>query len=110
MAYDIYLASSPSPILAVIIWSLVFHFIIFGVRLTFVEAVILILKRATFLRLSNLSSKSALTRAELDYREANIDLKIRQYLTGSSQEHSVESFAGFIMATDMVRLFLYLLR
>ena len=68
--------------------------------------IVTILKRATFLRLSNLSSKSALTRAELDYREANIDLKIRQYLTGSSQEHSVESFAGFIMATDMVRFIL----
>jgi len=66
-----------------------------------VEAVILILKHATFLRLSDLTSESAITRAELDYREANIDLKIRQYLTASSQEHSVEQFAGFIMATDI---------
>ncbi len=65
------------------------------------EAVILILKHATFLRLSDSTSESAITRAELDYREANIDLKIRQYLTASSQEHSVEQFAGFIMATDI---------
>jgi hypothetical protein len=66
-----------------------------------VEAVILILKHATFLRLSNLSPKSALTHAELDYQEANIDLKIQQYLAASSQEHSVELFAAFIMATDI---------
>ena len=78
--------------------------------LTFVKAVILILKHATFLRLSNLSPESALTHAELDYREAKIDLKIQQHLTASSQEQSVELFAAFIMATDMVRLFLHLLR
>ena len=65
------------------------------------EAVILILKHATFLRRLDLSSGSALTRAELDYREANIDLIIQQYLSASSQEHSVELFAGFIMATDI---------
>ncbi|KAH9034809.1 hypothetical protein EDB85DRAFT_1945465, partial [Lactarius pseudohatsudake] len=65
-------------------------------------AVIIILKRATSLRLSNLSPEHALTHAELDYREANIDLKIRQHLiASSSQEHSVELFASFIMATDV---------
>jgi len=101
MAYDIYLSSSPSPVIAAIIWSLVFHFIIFRAYITFVEAVILILKHATFLRLSDLTAELALTRAELHYREANIDLKIRQYLTASSQEHSVEQLAGFIMATDI---------
>ncbi|KAH8986672.1 hypothetical protein EDB86DRAFT_3082734 [Lactarius hatsudake] len=66
-----------------------------------VEAVILILKHATFLRLSNMPAESALTRAEVDYREANIDSKIRQYLTASSQEHSDESFASFIMTIDL---------
>jgi len=66
-----------------------------------VEAVILILKHATFLRLSNLLPESALTHAELDYRKANIDLKVQQHLKASSQEHSVELFAGFIMATDI---------
>ena len=70
--------------------------------LTLVEAVILILKHATFLRLSNMSPESALTHAEVDYREANIDSSIRQYLTAPSQEHSDELFAGFIMATDVI--------
>ncbi|KAH8986354.1 hypothetical protein EDB92DRAFT_2105356 [Lactarius akahatsu] len=64
-------------------------------------AVILILKHATFLLLSNMSPESALTHAEVDYREAKIDSRIRQYLTAPSQEHSVESFADFIIATDM---------
>jgi len=63
-------------------------------------AVILILKQATFLRLSKLTREAALTRAHLDYQEANIDLKI-QLLMASSQEHSVALFAGFIMATDI---------
>jgi hypothetical protein len=69
--------------------------------LTFVEAVILILKHATFLRLSNLSSaKSALTLAELDYQEANVDSTIQNFMA-SSHEHSVEQFTAFIMATDI---------
>ncbi|KAH9017264.1 hypothetical protein EDB84DRAFT_1522295, partial [Lactarius hengduanensis] len=63
-------------------------------------AVILILKHATFLHLSNLSPESALTHAELDYQAANIDAKIQQYLMSSSQEHSVKQFTAFIMATD----------
>ncbi|KAH8997974.1 hypothetical protein EDB92DRAFT_2101189 [Lactarius akahatsu] len=64
-------------------------------------AVILIFKHATFLRVANIASISALTRAELDYRDANIDSSIQKYLTASSQEHSVELFASFIMATDI---------
>ncbi|KAH9001720.1 hypothetical protein EDB92DRAFT_95010 [Lactarius akahatsu] len=64
-------------------------------------AVILILKHATFIRLSNVSPESALTHAELHYRHANIDSNIQQYLTTSSQEHSIELFAAFIMATDI---------
>ncbi|KAH8981374.1 hypothetical protein EDB86DRAFT_3087166 [Lactarius hatsudake] len=64
-------------------------------------AVIVILKHATFLRLSKLSPQSALTHAEVDYRKANIDSSIRQYLTAPSQEHSDELFAGFIMAADV---------
>jgi hypothetical protein len=71
------------------------------VNLTFVEAVILILKHASFLWLSN-GSESALTLAEADYQKANIDLKIQEYLQASSPEHSVEEFAfKFIMATDI---------
>ena len=66
------------------------------------EAVIFILKHATFLLLSNLlSPESALTHAELEYREANIDLKIQQLPEAASQEHTVKLFSGFIMATDI---------
>jgi hypothetical protein len=106
MAHDTYLSRLSSLVLVIItgIWSLVFHFTIFGMYLTCVEAVILILKHATFLCLSNLSPKSALTRAELDYQKANVNSIIQQYCTTSPQEHSVEQlelFAAFIMATDI---------
>ena len=87
-------------ILATIIWSLVFHFIIFRLYLTILEVVILILKHATFLRLSN-QSEQALTLAEQDYQEAKIDLKIQEYLKAFTPEDSVEKFADFIMATNI---------
>ncbi|KAH8979676.1 hypothetical protein EDB86DRAFT_2835783 [Lactarius hatsudake] len=48
-----------------------------------------------------MSAESALTHAEVDYRKGNIDSKIRQHLTASSQEDSDESFARFIMAIDL---------
>ena len=69
--------------------------------LTFLEAVLLILKHASFLCLSSHLDKPALTQAELDYQKADIDLKIQQYLRASSSEHSVEESAHFIMATDI---------
>ena len=68
------------------------------------KAVILILKHATILRLSdlNVSLKSALILAELDYQEANVDLKVQQHLLESAQEQAqVEQFVAFIMATDI---------
>src|SRR5258708_32709613 len=65
------------------------------------KAVILILKHATFLRLSKLSAESALTLTELDYQEANVDSTVQQHLTVPSQEHSVDIFVVFIMATDI---------
>jgi hypothetical protein len=69
---------------------------------TFLEAVILILKHATLLMgLSAQSAQSALICADVNYQGANIDLKVQQLLTASSQEHSVELLAGFIMATDI---------
>ncbi|KAH8985924.1 hypothetical protein EDB86DRAFT_3083144 [Lactarius hatsudake] len=95
MTHDFDFSSSPA-----IIWPLVLHSIIFGAHLISLQAIILIFKHATFLRLDGLSSESALTQAELDYREANIDLKIRQHLEGSS-ENSVEVSASFLMATDI---------
>ncbi|KAH9016498.1 hypothetical protein EDB85DRAFT_2207641 [Lactarius pseudohatsudake] len=51
-----------------------------------------------------MSPESALTHAEVDYREAKIDSRIRQYLAAPSQEHSVELFADFIIATDMTSI------
>ena len=99
MAYDIYLSSLSS---LVLIWSLVFHSFVFSAYLTVVKAVILILKHATLLCLSNfLSPSSALTQVEKNYREANIDLNIQEYLDASPQEHSIEPHAGFIMATHI---------
>ena len=69
--------------------------------LTIVKAAVIILKHATLLRLSNIPSKLALTHAEMEYWEANIDSKISEHLLVSSQEQSIELFAGFIMATDI---------
>jgi hypothetical protein len=70
------------------------------VCLTFVEAVILILKHTSFLWISN-ESEAALTLAAVDYQKANIDLKIQEYLKAYSLKHSVEEFAHFIMATEI---------
>ena len=101
MVYDIYFSSSSSRNLATSIWSLVFHTIlIFRVYLTFEQAVVLILKHATFLRFSN-SQELALTNAELDYQKANIDVAIQNHLLSYTPEHSIEQFASFIMSTDI---------
>jgi len=64
-------------------------------------ALIIIMKHATFLRILDMKPKPALIQAELDYQKENIDLKIQQYLLASSQEHSIELFTRFIMATDI---------
>ncbi|KAN0134552.1 hypothetical protein V8E53_007698 [Lactarius tabidus] len=65
-------------------------------------AVLIILKHATFLLLSNLSSKSALTQAEKDYQAGNIGSEIQQFLSASPQNPSKEQFASFIKANDIV--------
>jgi hypothetical protein len=64
------------------------------------EVVILILKLATTLRVSHMPYQ-ALTLAEQGYKEANIDLKIQEYLKAFTPEDSVEKFADFIMATNI---------
>jgi hypothetical protein len=69
-----------------------------------VEAIMLILKHATFLRFSDTSRHSVLTIAEQNYQQANMDLKIQQHLaepSEDSEEHSVEKLAEFILATDI---------
>ena len=68
--------------------------------LTFVKAVILILKHATFLQLST-PLGSALTQSESDYEHANMNLIIQQHLVASSSEHTIKGFVAFIMATDI---------
>jgi hypothetical protein len=78
---------------------LVFYISISRLYLTFVEAVILILRHAAFLQLSN-ESEAALTQAELDYQESTIDLKIQEYLEAFASE-DVSQFAGFIKATEI---------
>ncbi|KAN0134472.1 hypothetical protein V8E53_007618 [Lactarius tabidus] len=70
--------------------------------LTFGVAVIIILKHATFLLLSNLSSDSALTQAETDYQAGNIGSEIQQFLRASPQSPSKEQLASFIKANDIV--------
>lgn len=69
------------------------------------EAVIIILKHATILQLSN-SPKQALTIAEKDYQKANIDSKIQEHLKTFTPEDSVENFADFIMAI-IIGLFMH---
>jgi len=75
-------------------------------HLHFMLAVIIIFKHATFLKSSQESSyevnKLVLIQAEKDYQAGDIKLKIQQHLEASSQEHTVEQFAHFIMATDIV--------
>ena len=88
-------------VLANITWLLVFSFIIFRVyNLTIEKAVILILKHATILRLSN-EPREALTLAEQDYQEAKINLKIHEHLKAFTPQDSVEKFADFIRATNL---------
>jgi hypothetical protein len=69
--------------------------------LTFVVAVIIILKHATFLHLSNPSQESALTQAERDYQAVNMKSNIQQFLSASPQNHSIEQIASFIKANDI---------
>ena len=107
LTYDIGLSSWSSTNLAISICSLVFYVIIFRVvYLTLVKAVTLILKHATFLRVS-ISPKLALTEAELNYQKANTDVIIQQHLTACASEQSLEQFVGFVMSTD-ISLFIFL--
>ena len=65
------------------------------------KAVILILKHATSLRLSNQPPDLALNQVEQAYQEENMDWNIQQYLRALHQEPSVEQFLAFIMATNI---------
>src|SRR6266404_8035150 len=71
--------------------------------LTFLKAVVLILKHATSLRVSMLPGP-ALIQADLDYHTADVNKKIQQHIV-ASQGHDVELDRAFIMAIEMVCLF-----
>ena len=100
IAYDISFSSSLFKSLATFISSMVFHVFTYRVYLTFDLAVTLILKHATFLRLSHLP-QSAITYAEVDYWKANMDVSIQQHLITHGPEHSIEQFTHFIMNNDI---------
>ena len=99
MAHDV-ISSLSTMVLATIIWSLVFNFVIFRAYLTIVKAAILIFRHATSLRLSH-KPEEALILAEQEYQEAKIDLKIQEHLKAITPVDSVMEFADFIMATNI---------
>jgi len=70
-------------------------------------AIIIILMRVTTLGLSPRLVKSALDRAESDYKKLNIGLKIAQHFTAPPQEYSVQNFVDFIMGVSICLLFHY---
>ena len=53
-----------------------------------------------------MSPKLALTKAELNYQKANVDVAIQEHLTACAAEQSVEQFIDFIMSTD-IGLFIF---
>ena len=69
-------------------------------NLIIVKVVILILKHATILQLSN-NPEQALTLAGKDYQKAKVDFKIQEYLKTFTPGDSVKKFADFIMATNI---------
>ena len=73
--------------------------------LTFVQAVLLILKHAMFLLHS---TEYALNIAGCDYQKGDIDLKIQDYLKASSPERSIEELAFFIMNTEIGMFIVYI--
>jgi len=96
----VFLFFSALPLASVIIIQyLVFYVIFVRVYLTFQKAVVLILKHATFLRLS-MSLGPALIQADNDYGKAGIDQKIQQHIA-ASQGYSVELDRAFIMAVEI---------
>ena len=64
------------------------------------KAVTLILKHATLLRTIN-PPEMALTNVDMDYKRADIDGSIQQFLTACASDVSVEQFASFIMNTEI---------
>ena len=63
------------------------------------KAVILILKHATLC--ISMDAELALTQVDKDFQAVNMNLKIQEHLASLLQEHSVDHFSHFIMATDI---------
>lgn len=74
--------------------------------LTFELAIILIFKHAAALSLSGIPAKLALTQAELNYKEANIESKIGNQFSAPYSEYTVEQFLSFVLNTNIGRLYL----
>ena len=73
---------------------------IFMAWLTFEAAIILILKHAALLCLSGSSPELALMEAELNFKKANIALKIQEHFNASYQEYTMEQFITFLIDTN----------
>ena len=102
--YSFFSALLPAWASVVVIWYLVFPIISVRPYLTFPKAVVLILKHATSLRLSMLPGP-ALIQADLDYQRVDVDKKIQRHIV-VSRGHSAELDKAFVMAIEMVHLFL----
>jgi len=82
----------------------ILHFYPSIVIFNFAAAILIILKHATTLRLSELSAKPALVQAESDYQKLTIGLKILQCFSATPQEYSVLNFVDFIMGVSVCLL------
>ncbi|SRR6266404_7681658 len=109
-AYGIsfFTSALPSALVVNIICYLVFPIILVGAYLTLPKAVVLILKHATSLRHSMLPGP-ALIQVDLDCQTADVDKKINQHVM-ASQGLSADIDEAFIMAIEMVRLYLRLFK
>ena len=95
----VFLSSVLPLALVVIIWYLVLPFIFVRTYLTFLTAVVLILKHATSLRFSMLP-EPALIQADMDYQKADVNQKVQQYIA-ASQDYSAKLDTAFIMAVEI---------
>ena len=69
--------------------------------LTFEIAILLILKHAASLCISDISARVALTQAESDFHSANVISKIEEHFTASYEEYTFEQFVDFLINNDI---------
>ncbi len=97
-AHHISFCSALPLVLEAIISCLVVPFNFVGAYLTFLKVVLLILRHATFLRVSMLPGP-AFIQADLDYQKSDVDKKIWQHL--SAWQGSAELDQAFIMGIEI---------